>query len=273
MIVKEKIGGLFFDLIKGDCLEEMRNIENNSVDAIICDLPYGTTRNKWDSVIPFEGLWEQYKRVLKPKGSVILFGSQPFTTDLISSNRNWFKYSMIWDKGRGSGHLNAKIMPLRKHDDIIVFGNGRITYNPQMTQGEAYTRTSKADTCRGNYNKHNDSTIVNDGYRYPTTIIYYPIGRQQNKIHPTEKPVGLIELLIKQYTNENETVLDNTMGSGTTGVACKNTNRNFIGIEKDDKYFDIAVTRIKGTEPKPNNFEKVEAGGLFSFTDEPDKAD
>jgi len=247
-------------LIQGDCLQKMQNITDGSIDSIICDLPYGTTRNKWDSVIPFDELWKQYKRVLKPKGSIILFGSQPFTTDLIYSNKKWLKYSMVWDKGRGSGHLNAKIMPLRKHDDIVVFGNGKITYNPQMTQGKAYTRTSKADTCRGNYNKHKDSTIVNDGYRYPTTIIYYPIGRQQNKIHPTEKPVGLIELLIRQYTNENETVLDNTMGSGTTAIACMNTNRKFIGIELDEKYYEVAKKRVEEKRKEKDN----EAPTLFN---------
>ena len=232
-------------LRQGDCLEVMKTIEDNSIDSIICDLPYGTTRNKWDVIIPFELLWEQYKRVLKPKGSVILFGSQPFTTDLICSNRQWFKYEMTWDKGRGSGHLNAKIMPLRKHDNIIVFGKGKITYNPQMTEGKAYTRTSNSESCRGNYNKHKDSTIVNDGYRYPTTIMYYPIGRQQDKTHPTEKPIGLLEILVKQYTNEGETVLDNTMGSGTTALACLNTERNFIGIELEEKYYQVAKKRVE----------------------------
>jgi len=239
-------------IAKGDCLELMKSIKDGSVDMILCDLPYGTTKNKWDIVIPFDLMWEQYNRILKDKGSVILFGSQPFTTDLIYSNRKSFKYEMIWDKGRGSGHLNAKIMPLRKHDNILVFGKGSITYNPQMTEGKAYTRTSNAESCRGNYNKHKDSTIVNDGYRYPTTIIYYPIGRQQDKIHPTEKPVGLLEILLKQYTNEGEIVVDNCMGSGTTGVACINTNRRFIGIEQDDKYFDICIERLTEANNKIN---------------------
>jgi len=234
---------------QGDCLVEMNKIADKCIDMILCDLPYGKTQNKWDAVIPFELLWEQYKRVLKPKGSVILFGSQPFTTDLISSNRQWFKYEMTWDKGRGSGHLNAKIMPLRIHDNIIVFGEGKITYNPQMTDGKAYTRTSNSESCRGNYNKHKDSTIINDGYRYPTTIIYYPIGRQQDKTHPTEKPIGLLEILVKQYTNEGETVLDNCMGSGSTGCACKKTGRHFIGIEKDENYFNLAVDRINNYSP------------------------
>lgn len=238
------------NLLHGDCLELMKNIADGSIDAIICDLPYGTTQNKWDSILPLDKLWNEYKRVLKDSGCVVLFGNQPFTTDLIYSNKKWFKYEIIWDKGRASGHLNAKIMPLRKHDNILIFAKKKTTYNPQFTNGDAYTRTSKSETCRGNYGKHEDSTIVNDGYRYPTTIFYEPIGRQQNKTHPTEKPIGLLEMLVKTYTNEGDMVLDNTMGSGTTGVACVNTNRNFIGIEMDDKYFDIAKNRIKDAELK-----------------------
>lgn len=229
---------------QGDCLIEMDKIAEESVDAIIADLPFGTTQNKWDSVLPLDKLWVQYKRILKANGCVVLFGNQPFTTDLIYSNKQWFKYEIIWDKGRASGHLNAKIMPLRKHDNILVFAKKKTTYNPQFTEGVAYTRTSKSETCRGNYGKHNDSTIENDGYRYPTSIFYEPIGKQQNKIHPTQKPIGLLEMLVKTYTNEGDTVLDNTMGSGTTGVACKKTGRHFIGIEKDEKYFEIAVSRV-----------------------------
>jgi site-specific DNA-methyltransferase (adenine-specific) len=233
------------DLRYGDTIEQMKLIPDKSIDFICCDLPFGTTQNKWDIVIPFNQLWEQYKRIIKDKGTVILFGNQPFTTDLICSNRSWFKYEIIWDKGRASGHLNAKIMPLRKHDNLIVFCNGKTTYNPQFTEGESYTRTNKSETCRGNYGKHKDSTIENDGYRYPTSILYYPIGRQQNKIHPTEKPIGLIEILIKQYSNEGETILDNTFGSCTTGIACINTNRNFIGIENNMDYFNISLKRVE----------------------------
>lgn len=231
-------------LVNADCFDVFPLIENKSIDAIICDLPYGTTQNKWDSVLPLDELWKQYKRILKDNGCVVLFGNQPFTTDLICSNKDWFKYEIIWDKGRASGHLNAKIMPLRKHDNILIFAKKKTTYNPQFTNGTAYTRTSKAETCRGNYGKHDDSTIVNDGYRYPTSIYYEPIGRQQNKIHPTEKPLGLLEMLVKTYTNENEIVLDNTMGSGTTGLACLKTNRQFIGIEKEKQYYDVAVRRL-----------------------------
>lgn len=231
-------------LVNADCFDVFPCIETGSIDAIICDLPYGTTQNKWDSVLPLDKLWSEYKRILKDNGCIVLFGNQPFTTDLIYSNRDWFKYEIIWDKGRASGHLNAKIMPLRKHDNILIFAKKKTTYNPQFTNGDAYTRTSKSETCRGNYGKHEDSTIVNDGYRYPTTIFYEPIGRQQNKTHPTEKPIGLLEMLIKTYTNEGDTVLDNTMGSGTTNLACLKLNRKSIGIEKEKQYYDVAVRRL-----------------------------
>jgi site-specific DNA-methyltransferase (adenine-specific) len=231
-------------LVNADCFDVFPFIEDKSIDAIICDLPYGTTQNKWDSILPLNELWKEYKRILKDGGCIVLFGNQPFTSDLIYSNRDWFKYEIIWDKGRASGHLNAKIMPLRKHDNILIFAKKKTTYNPQFTNGDAYTRTSKSETCKGNYGKHEDSTIVNDGYRYPTTIFYEPIGRQQNKTHPTEKPIGLLEMLVKTYTNEGDTVLDNTMGSGTCGLASIKNNRKFIGIEKEKQYYDIAVRRL-----------------------------
>jgi site-specific DNA-methyltransferase (adenine-specific) len=231
-------------LVNADCFDVFPFIEDKSIDAIICDLPYGATQNKWDSILPLNELWKEYKRILKDGGCIVLFGNQPFTSDLIYSNRDWFKYEIIWDKGRASGHLNAKIMPLRKHDNILIFAKKKTTYNPQFTNGDAYTRTSKSETCRGNYGKHEDSTIVNDGYRYPTTIFYEPIGRQQNKTHPTEKPIGLLEMLVKTYTNEGDTVLDNTMGSGTTNLACLKLNRKSIGIEKEKQYYDVAVRRL-----------------------------
>jgi len=231
-------------LVNADCFDVFPFIDDKSINAIICDLPYGTTQNKWDSILPLNELWKEYKRILKDGGCIVLFGNQPFTSDLIYSNRDWFKYEIIWDKGRASGHLNAKIMPLRKHDNILIFAKKKTTYNPQFTNGDAYTRTSKSETCRGNYGKHEDSTIVNDGYRYPTTIFYEPIGRQQNKTHPTEKPIGLLEMLVKTYTNEGDTVLDNTMGSGTTNLACLKLNRKSIGIEKEKQYYDVAVRRL-----------------------------
>jgi len=235
------------DLRQGDCLELMKDIPDKSIDMILCDLPYGTTQNKWDIIIPFDKLWEQYRRIIKDNGAVVLTSSQPFTSALVMSNPKMFKYEWIWDKGRGSGHLNSKIMPLKKHDSILVFCKKKTIYNPQFTKGEAYTRTNKASTCRGNYGKHKDSTIKNIGIRFPTTIQHFPIGRQQNKIHPTQKPVNLMEYLIKTYTNEGGLVLDNCMGSGTTGVACKNLDRRFIGMELDKKYFEIAKNRIENT--------------------------
>ncbi len=231
---------------QGDCLVEMDKIADKSVDAIICDLPYGTTVCTWDTLIPFDKLWMQYKRIIKPNKAIILFGSQPFTTDLINSNRDIFKYELIWDKNKGTQPQLANIQPMKSHENICVFGIGKITYNPQKTTGDAYVRNNKQ--------KHSDDSLskglkpikqVNGGFRFPKTIHTFPRDfSAQSRLHPTQKPVLLMEYLIKTYTNEGETVLDNCMGSGTTGVACKKTGRHFIGIEKDEKYFEIAVSRI-----------------------------
>jgi site-specific DNA-methyltransferase (adenine-specific) len=228
------------DLRLGDCLEVMQSIPDKSIDAIICDLPYGTTACKWDSVIPFEPLWAQYKRVIKSNGAIVLFGSQPFTTLLISSNMDMFKYCWVWEKSRKTGFLNAKKQPLRSTEDIVVFYAKQPIYNPQMKQVKERF-VSRSGTFSG-YGKHNSLSTSNGGVENPFNII--KIASESKPYHPTVKPVALMEYLIKTYTNEGDTVLDNCMGSGTTGVACKNLGRRFIGIEQDATYFEIAKNRI-----------------------------
>ena len=237
-------------LMKGDCLERMKEIPDGSVDLILTDLPYGTTRNKWDSVIPIEQLWEEWNRICKRSAAVVLFGMQPFSSVLVTSNINNFKYDWIWRKPKGTGHLNAKKQPMRDKEDILVFYREQCTYNPQMTVGEPYKNKAGKNHSGNNsmtecYGDYTNFRYDNDGKRYPKQVIEFGVV-ERGTLHPTQKPVALMEYLIKTYTNENEFVLDCTMGAGTTGVACMNTNRKFIGIEKDDKYFDISVKRIRG---------------------------
>ena len=226
-------------LIQGDCLEEMKKIEDGSVDMILADPPYGTTACKWDSVIPLEPMWEQLKRIIKPNGAIVMTASQPFTTTLIASNMKMFKYCWVWKKSKPTGHLNAKKQPLRTYEDVVVFYDSQCIYNPQ---GIKPTDKVVSRTNRGNYgecSKTTRQTVTN----YPRNIVEFP---SIDGVHQTQKPVALMEYLIKTYTNEGETVLDFTMGSGTTGVACKNLNRSFIGIELDPEYFKIAQERING---------------------------
>lgn len=231
------------DLRQGDCLELMKDIPDKSIDMILCDLPYGTTKNKWDSIIPLDKLWEQYKRIIKENGAIVLFSQMPFTVKLIESNYKEFKYEWIWEKEQGTGHLNAKKMPLKIHENILVFYKKLPMYNPQWEYGKPYIATYS--THSSNYGKQKDYiTTISDGRRYPKDIIKIKRKSTDKHLHPTQKPVALLEYLIKTYTNEGETVLDNCMGSGSTGVACVNTNRNFIGIELDEKYFKIAEERI-----------------------------
>jgi DNA modification methylase len=234
-------------LIKGECIEQMKNIADNSVDAIITDPPYGTTACKWDSVIPFEPMWEQLNRIIKPNGAIVLFGSEPFSSALRMSNIKNYKYDWIWEKTTKTNHLNAKKQPLRRSELISVFYNKQPTYNPQgLIKTEVsnfrpnHFKYKKGDKVYGEQKEHsNKSNFTN----YPDNII--KCSNPNNKsLHPTQKPIALMEYLIKTYTNEGETVLDFTMGSGTTGVAAKNLNRNFIGIELDNKYFEIAKERI-----------------------------
>ncbi len=233
-------------LMQGDCLERMKEIPDGSVDMILTDPPYGTTACKWDSIIPLEPMWEQLKRIIKPNGAIVMTASQPFTTTLIASNMKMFKYCWVWEKPKGTGHLNANKMPMRYTEDICVFYSKPPAYIPQKTKGHKPANTNgrrKKDTDV--YGKFNEQ--ITGGYteRHPKNIIKVNnVNSAHGIVHPTQKPVALMEYLIKTYTNENETVLDFTMGSGSTGVAAKNLNRNFIGIELDENYFNIAKERI-----------------------------
>ena len=234
------------DLRLGDCLEVMKTIEDNSIDAIICDLPYGTTANKWDSVIDLDKLWQQYNRVIKPKGNIVLFGVGMFAFKLALSNEKKFRYEMIWQKSKCGSPFTAKYMPLKKHEMLLVFGEGANKYNSQKVDGKPYKRTSKKGTNNMGFGAKAEFEYGSlDGKRHPNTILNFPQKwRRQDQIHPTQKPLELLEWLVSAYTNENDTILDNTMGSGTTGVACKKLLRNFIGIEMDENYFNIASDRI-----------------------------
>jgi len=229
-------------LIQGDCLEEMNNIHNGSIDLVLADPPYGTTACKWDSVIPFEPMWEQLKRVIKPNGAIVLFGSEPFSSALRMSNIKNYKYDWVWDKVKPGNIFNSKRSPLIQHELISVFGN-KIKYNPIKTDLEKIRITKIYSKSKTQVSpKYGDKRILKG--KFPKTILKFSNANQKNRLHPTQKPVALMEYLIKTYTNENETVLDFTMGSGTTGVACKNLNRDFIGIELDEEYFEIAKKRI-----------------------------
>ena len=244
-------------VVCGDCLEVMPNIPDKSIDMILADLPYGTTACKWDVIIPFDKLWEQYHRIIKDNGAIVLTASQPFTSALVMSNPKMFKYCWTWKKSTSSNFLQSNYQPRKIHEDILIFSKGKasftknggkMNYFPQMW-GEAKntnTNTTAGKSLKSwNGRMRDDYNIVskNDtGKRFPESIIEFKTDK--DKLHPTQKPVALFEYLIKTYTNEGETVLDNCTGSGTTGVACKKTGRHFIGIEKDEKYFEIAVSRI-----------------------------
>lgn len=236
----------------GDCLVEMDKIADKSVDMILCDLPYGTTACKWDIVIPFEPLWKHYERIIKDNGAIVLTASQPFTSALVMSNHKMFKYEWIWEKAVGSNFAVAKYQPLKEHENILVFSKGKTIYNPIKEERKG---SGKARLKNG-YKSNGTSTEVYGGLqsnrmgkkyedlKYPSSVQYFNNRDRDRGMHPTQKPVELMEYLIKTYTNEGETVLDNCMGSGTTGVACKKTGRHFIGIEKDEKYFELAVRRV-----------------------------
>lgn len=229
------------DIKQGDCLELMKDIPDESIDMILCDLPYGTTKNKWDSVIPLNKLWKSYERIIKDNGAIVLFSQMPFSAELVHSNLKLFKYEWIWEKDNGTGFLNAKKMPLKIHENILVFYKKLPLYNPQMRTGFKPYKC-KQGRHSTNYGAYEQGHITeSNGERYPIDIIKF---KKDSGLHPTQKPVELLEYLIKTYTNENETVLDNCMGSGSTGVACVNTNRSFIGYELDEKYFEIAGKRI-----------------------------
>lgn len=242
-----KIGnGLMY---KGDCLEVMKEIPDKSIDLILCDLPYGTTSCSWDLIIPFESLWDEYKRIIKPSCAILLFGTEPFSSHLRLSNLPWFKYDWIWEKSKCGSAFTSKYRPQQKHEIISVFGKGRVNYFPQMQEGEPYKRTRRANNG-DKPNNHklgvtSDSETVNTGYRYPSTVQFFQQKwRRQDQIHPTQKPVQLMEYLIRTYSDEGSLVLDNCSGSGTVGVACENTSRKYILIEKDEHYFNIGHQRL-----------------------------
>jgi len=227
-----------------DCLIGMKRIADNSVDMILCDLPYGTTACKWDTIIPFEPLWEHYKRIIKDNGAIVLTSSQPFTSALIMSNAKMFKHSWIWDKGLSGNIMLANYQPMKIHEDILVFSYGKCKYYPIKVQGKPRQMRNNGmnDSAFGSYKEYKGEI---DDMRNPKTILYFPNTDRKSITHPTEKPVKLFEYLIKTYTNENEIVLDNCMGSGTTAIACLNTNRKYIGFEIDKGYYDIIMKRIE----------------------------
>lgn len=234
----------FLSLYNGDCLKIMDDIEDGSVDMILCDLPYGMTKNKWDVVLPFDELWKHYNRIIKKNGAILLFGNQPFTSMLVCSNRKMFRYSLVWEKNKFSDFLNARRKPMKTNEDICVFYKRQPTYNVQYWYSTPYKRwnTQSAVDKQTNYGSHKKNVSKSDGKRLPTTVLKF--NRVERPQHPTQKPVDLLEWLIKSYTNEGETVLDNTMGVGSTGVACINTGRKFIGIEKDKKYYELALKNL-----------------------------
>ena len=240
------------NLMHGDCLEKMKEIPDGSIDLILTDPPYGTTACKWDSIIPLDLMWEQLKRIIKPKGAIILLGAQPFTSILICSNLTMYKHNWVWEKSRSGSAISAKYCPVKIHEDILVFCKSSPNYYPILEVGKPYTRKCNTET----ENNHKFGTdgkvdVINTGTRYPKSIRFEKQNwSKQQQVHPTQKPVALMEYLIKTYSIEGETVLDFTMGSGTTGVACMNTNRKFIGIEKDNNYFQIAKYRIISAKPE-----------------------
>ena len=226
----------------GDCLELMKEIPRGGVDMILCDLPYGTTACKWDNVIPFEPMWEQYTRIIKEDGAIVLFGSEPFSTELRHSNLKMFRYDWIWEKEQGANFMLCKYQPYKVHETISVVSKKRHIYIPQMTVGNPYI--SGKGTSGEITNNVTKVQTKNNGTRYPRSIQRFNTDKSKGSLHPTQKPVKLLEYLIRTYTNENEVVLDNCMGSGSTGVACINTNRKFIGYELDEKYFNTAKERL-----------------------------
>ena len=247
-------------VICGDCLEVMKEIPDKSIDMILADLPYGTTACKWDTIIPFEPLWEQYKRIIKDNGAIVLTASQPFTSYLIMSNIKWFKYELIWEKEKGSDFGNANIKPMKAHENIIIFANGKTIYNKQYKKGTPYERKPAKNFIKGQRLEREafisvpraNGLVNKTGDRVQTSVI--KISRDNisfgTNLHPTQKPVALFEYLIKTYTNEGDLVLDNCAGSGTTAIACLNTNRNYILIEKEPEYIEIINNRINNLPNK-----------------------
>ena len=235
-----------YEIYNECCLERMKKIPDASIDLVLVDLPYGTTQCKWDEIIPMEDLWREYSRITKDRSAMVFTASQPFTSVLISSNIKQFKYCWVWEKSKATGYLNAKKMPMRAHEDICVFYKKPPTYNPQMWQSTPYNK-GKAHRPTDVYGSQVATLVKNDsGLRYPRTVQYFKTAESEGKVlHPTQKPLALMEYLVKTYSNEADVVLDNAMGSGTTGIAAIKNNRRFIGIELEKKYFDIAKERLK----------------------------
>ena len=231
--------------VNADCFDVFPFIEDKSIDAIICDLPYGTTNCKWDSVLPFEKLWEHYNRVIKDNGVIILFGREPFSSKVRLSNEFNYRYDWIWEKSKATNFLFSKQMPLIAHEDIMIFYKKLPTYNPQKTKGKPYNKGVEKRTEIEAVGKiGNGNLLINEsGERNPRSVIYFRTAESEGKLHPTQKPIALMEYLVRTYTNEGDTVLDNTMGSGTTNLACIKLNRKSIGIEKEKQYYDVAVRR------------------------------
>jgi len=251
-----------YSLFFGCCLDVMKGIESGSVDMVCADLPYGTTSCKWDSVIPLDALWAEYKRVCKPDAAIVLTATQPFTAALVMSNPKWFKHEWVWHKSKSGSAFTAKYRPLARHESVLVFGKGRVTYNPIKREGKPYKRARIAlgDKINNHGIGFNGTGIFseNDGFRYPESVIFFQQKwRRQDQVHPTQKPVELMEYLIRTYSNEGQTVLDNSMGSGTTGLACANTGRHFIGIEKDADFFRVANERISSANAIGEAFLKT----------------
>lgn len=244
-----------FELMQGDCLELMKQIPDNSVDMILCDLPYGTTQNRWDKIIDLDALWSQYERICS--GPIVLTAQTPFDKVLGASNIKLLKYEWVWEKTHPTGYLNAKRAPMKAHENVLVFYKSQPIYNPIKTIGHKRKTSTKRHDLTETYGKQTFDELPYDSTeRYPRSVLVFPSDKQTSKLHPTQKPVALMEYMIRTYTNEGMTVLDNCMGSGTTGAACANTGRNFIGIEMDEKYFEIAKNRVESAYSK-NELEEL----------------
>ena len=232
-------------VVNMDCFNLFPLLPDKSIDMILCDLPYGTTACKWDTIIPFEPLWEQYKRIIKDNGAIVLTASQPFTSALVMSNIKMFKYEWVWEKSKATGYLNCKKRPMVAHENILIFGKGKLKYNPQKTAGRPYNK-GKAHRPTGVYGKQIPVLVKNDvGARFPRTVQYFITAESEGKFHPTQKPVALFEYLIKTYTNEEDLVLDNCAGSFTTSVACNNLKRRWVCIEKEEEYCRVGENRLR----------------------------
>jgi site-specific DNA-methyltransferase (adenine-specific) len=272
MSSKKNIESFINQVIEGDCLKVMPTIPDNSIDMILCDLPYGTTQNKWDSVIPLDKLWKEYERIIKDKGVIVLTGQGLFTAKLIMSNEKLFKYKIIWIKSKSTNFLNAKKQPLRKHEDICIFYKKQPDYFPQMSIGEAYDKGTRKNQLTGSYGEFNPVQVKSTGSRYPNDVVFYPdqiedfvyfkTAESEGKVlHPTQKPIELAKYLIKTYSKEGDVILDNASGSGSFLIAAKETKRNFIGIEKNEESFLHRIKKIdfiKVTNERLNEKDQVE---------------